>query len=110
MIPMERFTRHAQEAVVRTQSIARELGHPTVDPEHLLLALLEQAGGQVRQALSHLNVDAAALAGAARGYLAAISREPVGDSMYLSRRGRRVMEGAIFAANQAQHRFVGAEH
>ena len=110
MIPMERFTRHAQEAVVRTQTIARELGHSTVEPEHLLVALLEQAGGPVPQALSHLSVDAGALSTALRGQLSDGPRTTAGESLYLSRRGRRVMEGAIFAANQAQHRFVGAEH
>ncbi|HET7769589.1 MAG TPA: Clp protease N-terminal domain-containing protein, partial [Chloroflexota bacterium] len=110
MIPMERFTRHAQEAVVRTQTIAREQGHSTVEPEHLLVALLEQQGGPVPQALSHLKVDADAIVGAVRRHLSDVARESVGESLYLSRRGRRVMEGAIFAANQAQHRFVGAEH
>ena len=110
MIPMERFTRHAQEAVVRTQSVARELGHSTVEPEHLLVALLEQAGGPVPQALAHLNVDTDALVAQLRGQLSKLTREPVGESLYLGRRGRRVMEGAIFAANQSQHRFVGAEH
>src|SRR5687767_8749544 len=110
MIPMERFTRHAQEAVVRTQSIAHDLGHSTVEPEHLLVALLEQSGGPVPQALSHLTVDAAALSTALRAQLTETPRGAVGESLYLSRRGRHVMEGAIFAANQAQHRFVGAEH
>src|SRR5688500_6245830 len=75
MIPMERFTRHAQEAVVRTQTIARELGHSTVEPEHLLVALLEQQGGPVPQALGHLNVDTDAITGAVRRQLSGVARE-----------------------------------
>ncbi|NDG97397.1 MAG: hypothetical protein EBY11_05605, partial [Proteobacteria bacterium] len=42
--PMERFTRQAQEAMARTQAIVTQFGHATVEPEHLLLALLDNAG------------------------------------------------------------------
>ena len=100
MIPMDRFTRHAQEAMARTQTIARELGHSTVEPEHLLVALLEQSSGPVPQALSSINIDPTTSAAAIRELLSKQARQPVGDQMYLSRRGRRVMEGAVFAANQ----------
>ncbi|HEU5318272.1 MAG TPA: AAA family ATPase [Chloroflexota bacterium] len=107
---MERFTRHAQEAMARTQTVAREFEHGTVEPEHLLVALLEQTDGPVPQALTAMNIDAAAQAAAVRALLRQQPPERAGEQLYLSRRGRRVMEGAIFAANQSQHRFVGAEH
>jgi ATP-dependent Clp protease ATP-binding subunit ClpC len=32
------------------------------------------------------------------------------DSLYLSGRGKRVLDAAVFAARQGQNRFVGAEH
>ena len=50
MIPQDRFTRQAQEAMVRTQAVAQEFGHSTVEPEHLLVALLEQTNGPVVEA------------------------------------------------------------
>jgi ATP-dependent Clp protease ATP-binding subunit ClpA len=40
----ERFTRAAREVVVAAKAQARELGHRHVGTEHLLLALLQQAG------------------------------------------------------------------
>ena len=33
--------------MVRTQAVAQEFGHSTVEPEHLLVALLEQTNGPV---------------------------------------------------------------
>ncbi len=110
MIPMERFTRQAQEAMARTQAVAQELGHSTVEPEHLLVALLEQQGGPVPQALETMTIDVQKLAAEVRGLLAKQPRQTSSEQLYLGRRGRRAMEGAVFAANQAQHRFVGAEH
>jgi ATP-dependent Clp protease ATP-binding subunit ClpC len=110
MIPMERFTRQAQEAMARTQAVAQELGHSTVEPEHLLVALLEQQGGPVPQALETMSIESRKLTTEVRALLAKQPRQASTEQLYLGRRGRRVMEGAVFAANQAQHRFVGAEH
>jgi ATP-dependent Clp protease ATP-binding subunit ClpC len=110
MIPMERFTRQAQEAMARTQGVATEFGHSTVEPEHLLLALIEQPQGPVAQALETLKADAEKIDAAVREVLKRQPRQTSTEQLFLSRRGRRVVEGAIFAANQAQHKFVGAEH
>jgi ATP-dependent Clp protease ATP-binding subunit ClpC len=110
MIPMDRFTRPAQEAVARTQAVAAEFGHSTVDPEHLLLALLELPQGPVSEAIAAMDADPRAIAGAVRAYLARQPRQTPSGQFYLSRRGRRVLEAAILAASQSQDRFVGAEH
>ena len=37
-----RYTEKAQEALLRAQGLANERGNPQIEPEHLLLALLEQ--------------------------------------------------------------------
>jgi len=39
MIPFERFTQKAQEAVRQTQLLAAEANHQTLQPAHLLAAL-----------------------------------------------------------------------
>ncbi|RME81246.1 MAG: AAA family ATPase, partial [Caldilineae bacterium] len=53
----DRFTQKAQEAVLEAQSLAQSYDHPTVDPEHLLAALLEQQGGVVPAVLNRIGVD-----------------------------------------------------
>ncbi|HEX2033931.1 MAG TPA: AAA family ATPase [Chloroflexota bacterium] len=95
---------------MRTQAVAREFGHPTVEPEHLLLALLEQPDGPVADAVQALDADPRALAGKVRAYLSRQPRQMQSDSLYLSGRGKRVLDAAVFAARQGQNRFVGAEH
>lgn len=43
----DRLTEKASEAIVEAQNEAREYKHASIEPEHLLLALLRQQGGVV---------------------------------------------------------------
>jgi ATP-dependent Clp protease ATP-binding subunit ClpA len=54
----ERFTREARTAVKLAEAEARELGSPTIEPEHLLLALTRQgAGTAAGEALAEAGLD-----------------------------------------------------
>ncbi len=53
---INRFTQKSQEATQAAQSLAERNGNSQVEPEHLLLSLLEQAEGVVPQVLSKMNV------------------------------------------------------
>jgi ATP-dependent Clp protease ATP-binding subunit ClpA len=55
----ERFTHAARDAVTRAQLEARELQHPSVGTEHLLLALLADDGGSIAVLLRESGVTAA---------------------------------------------------
>ncbi|PJF47229.1 MAG: ATP-dependent chaperone ClpB [Chloroflexi bacterium] len=44
---LNQYTEKAQEALLSAQSLAQEYGQQTIEPEHLLLALLQQDGGIV---------------------------------------------------------------
>ena len=54
----ERFTRPAREVVTGAQEHARQLRHPYVGTEHLLLALLEPTAGVASAVLREAGVDA----------------------------------------------------
>jgi ATP-dependent chaperone ClpB len=59
---INRFTQKSQEALQAAQATAERNGNSQIEPEHLLLALLNQGDGVVPQVLSKLNVAAGALA------------------------------------------------
>ena len=59
----DKYTIKAQEAVQAAESVAHRYNHPTLDPEHLLSALLEQRDGVVPPLLSALGVQPGTLAG-----------------------------------------------
>ncbi|MZE76394.1 Clp protease, partial [Streptomyces sp. SID5475] len=54
----ERFTRQARQVVVQAQEETRNLGHPAVGSEHLLLAALSRRDDPATAALSRLGVTA----------------------------------------------------
>src|SRR5205807_1051247 len=61
-VRLDRFTERSQEALTAAQQAAAQLQHATVEPEHLLLALLEQDDGLVPALLRRLEVQPEPLA------------------------------------------------
>ena len=57
---LNKFTEKAQEAVVGAQQLAESLNHPQIEPEHLLVTLVEQDNGVVPALLRKLQLDPAA--------------------------------------------------
>ena len=49
----EKLTNSLQEALSEAQSIAMGRDHTAIEPVHLLIAMLNQAGGSVRPMLSN---------------------------------------------------------
>jgi len=56
-VQLERLTQRSREALEQAQELAAELQHPEVGPEHLLLALVDQADGVVAPLLRQVEVD-----------------------------------------------------
>jgi len=106
---MNQLTEKAQEAVMAAQTLAGELTHAEITPEHLLVTLVEQQGGIVPSILRKLNVDPARVAKDARGLLAAIPQVRGGD-LRLSPRTQLVFEAAQAEAKRLQDDFVSTEH
>ena len=55
LIPLERFTEEAREALARVQQLLLRLRHNQLDAEHLLLALLGEPDGLVKAAFQKLD-------------------------------------------------------
>ena len=53
----QQFTQKSLEAIQTAQSMARENRNPTIMPEHLLYALIDQDGGLIPSLLGKMGVD-----------------------------------------------------
>ena len=106
---LDRYTIKSQEALERAQRLASEHRHQELQPEHLLVALLEDAAGTVAVVLEKLGVARAPLAEAATR---AIDRLPrvQGGTMTMGEPLRRVLEAAEQAAGALKDEFVSVEH
>jgi ATP-dependent Clp protease ATP-binding subunit ClpB len=106
---INKFTTKAQEAVQAMQRIAQERGHQSLEPEHLLLALLDQPEGAIPATLQQLNVAVPALRQAVES---ALKNKPTvsGGDIYLSRELREILEGAETVAKGLQDEYTSTEH
>ena len=106
---VNKLTKKAQEAVVTAQSLASELTHAEVTPEHLLIALVEQQGGIVPSVLRGLNHDPARAAADARRLLDGLPKA-YGADLHLSARMKLVFDAAQAEAQRLQDEYVSTEH
>ncbi|HVO33622.1 MAG TPA: ATP-dependent chaperone ClpB [Elusimicrobiota bacterium] len=104
-----KWTTKAQEALQATQSIAQERGQQALEPEHLLLALLDQRDGVVAPTLEKMNVPIDAVRTAIDGAL--VKRGTVsGGQPYMSRELVTVLDKAEAEAKALQDDFTSTEH
>jgi len=108
---LDRLTIKAQDAVQDAQHIAQESRQQQIEPEHLLLALLEQEGGIVAPILQKLGAVPAELAGRVR---AEIERMPkvtgVAAGSSIGPRLQRAFEAAFAEAERLKDEYVSTEH
>ncbi len=111
MIPLERFTDEAREALARVQQLLMRLRHNQLDAEHLLLALLGEPDGLVKAAFDKLDgFQPAALLAWLR---AELSRRPVAaqaGAIYLTPRAKQALDTALADAQQRGDQFASTEH
>jgi ATP-dependent Clp protease ATP-binding subunit ClpB len=58
---IEKMTRKSQEAMQSAAQLSEKMGHPTVEPEHLILELVKQEGGTVSRLFQKLNYPVASI-------------------------------------------------
>ena len=108
-VRIDRFTERSQEAVRVATELATADGHPQVDPEHLLLALLDQADGLVIPLLQRVEADPAAIAARIRRDLNQRPRQQ-GAQPSPSRELTVCLEAAWREMEQLQDQYCSTEH
>ncbi len=108
---LNRYTEKAQEAILRSQGLAMEYGHPQIEPEHLLAALLEQTDGVVPQVILRLGGDPQRMRGDLEQVL---SRRPrvqgATGQPGLAPATVRILQAAEREAQSLRDEYVSTEH
>jgi ATP-dependent Clp protease ATP-binding subunit ClpB len=107
---LNKYTEKAQEAVLGAQKLAEQMSHAQIEPEHLLVALVEQPEGIVPEVLRKLSVDPAQIGQSGRELLARIPQAYGGSQPGLSPRLRAVADLAEAEAGRLKDEYVSTEH
>jgi ATP-dependent Clp protease ATP-binding subunit ClpB len=106
----EKFTVKAREAVQSAQSIADQREHQAVEPEHLLLALLEQQEGIVGPLLAKLGAKVEPLRRDLDAQLGKLPTVRGTSGSYASQRLLAAFERAQAEADRFKDDYVSTEH
>src|SRR5207244_4224470 len=107
---INKYTEKAREAVATAIELAQQSNNPQLEPEHLLVALVEQREGIVPELLRKMNVDPGAIARAGRDLLKRLPQAYGGSQPGMSSRFNLVTEKAQVEADHLKDEFVSTEH
>jgi ATP-dependent Clp protease ATP-binding subunit ClpB len=110
MIRPDKMTIKTQEALAAAQENAAHKGSGAIEPEHLLLALLDQEGGLVAPILRKVGVNPAHVKTKTEEALNRLPQVSGAAQVYLSPSLNSVLDAAQKEADTMQDVFVSTEH
>lgn len=107
-----KFTQRARNTVIHAQEEARELGHPAIGTEHILLGLLREGEGIGARALISLGIDLDNVREEVKRLIGQeeISREEAAGDLPITPRVKKVFNLAFEEARLQGVNYVGTEH
>ena len=108
----DKFTFKAQESIQQAQKLAEEHQHQTIDVEHLLLSLVEQAEGVVQPVLRKMGTNPAQVAQRLKEELRRlpqVSGVPQGPA-HITPSLEKILNAALSEAERLKDEYVSTEH
>ncbi|MEW6027648.1 MAG: ATP-dependent chaperone ClpB, partial [Planctomycetota bacterium] len=107
----DKFTIKSQEAIQQAETIAEKNGNQELQPEHLLLALLEQPEGIVTPILQKIGANIPQLTQRIQDELKKLPRiEGFIGQIYISPRLKHILESAVKEAERLKDEYISTEH
>ena len=107
---MNKFTLKSQEAIEQAHTLALEYKHAQIEPEHLLLSLIRQEDGLVRNICNKLEANPDMVEKRVREVLSAMPRVSGQDQIYLSQAFSGILNAAQREASRMKDEYVTVEH
>lgn len=111
MIRPEKMTIKTQEALAGAQQLAARQGNGSIEPEHLLVSLLEQEGGLIAPIIQKVGGAPAALRSTVDALVKKLPQVSGATAQaYLSPALNRILDAAQREADAMRDEFVSTEH
>jgi ATP-dependent Clp protease ATP-binding subunit ClpB len=106
----DRFTVKLQEALQAAQSLAQSRSHQRLEPEHFLLALIQQEDGLVPELLEKAGANRDRVRTALEGLLSRIPSVSGGSALHLSERAGKLLNKAEEESKKLTDEYISTEH
>ncbi len=107
----DKFTLKVQEALQEAQGLAGQLGHQTLDVEHLFVSFVKQPEGTVSEILKKLGADPGRVDAEVRRLLEKLPKvSGAGGETYMTPRLNRLLDASLSEAARLTDEYVSAEH
>ena len=107
---LKHMTEKAQEALLAAQETAQAGGHPQIEPEHMLLTLVDQKDGIVPNVIRKMDVEPQQVRDAVAAELDRLPRTKGGATPALSPRLNDLGTQARVEAEHLKDEFISTEH
>ncbi|MEG6617537.1 ATP-dependent Clp protease ATP-binding subunit [Peptococcaceae bacterium 1198_IL3148] len=105
-----KFTERARKVIALAQEEAKNMNTPYIGTEHILLGLISEGQGVAAQVLKQLGIDANGVRASVEKLVGKGQGTLKNQELFLTPRGKRVIELAVLHANRMGHNYVGTEH
>lgn len=109
-----KLTTNSQQALAGCRSILEKYEHSALEPEHILISLIEQTDGIASKILDEIGVSKKRIIDKTNEYLA---KQPKGrasatggDQLYLSSKANSLLEKAFDEAKNMKDEYISVEH
>lgn len=110
MMRFDNMTEKTRKALMQAQDIAQEHNNPYVEPEHLLMAMLDQENGIIPEIIALMNVPEQQLLLRLQGEVAKFPVATGNVEMSLSARLRTILESSIREVQSMKDQYLSTEH
>lgn len=111
---LDKFSTHLKQAFRQANSVSAELGHGSVNPEHMLFGLIMQRGSIAAEVLTKVGLTnekiRSIITQQNHAVLPAHEKPLVKTDKKLSSESKRAIEKAALLAHQYKHKYIGTEH
>lgn len=106
----QQYTQKSLEAIQTSQEMAKENRNPTIMPEHLLYALIDQDGGLIPSLLGKMGADSNSILSELDTAISQLPTLGNESEIYLSKETERVINEAQKQAKAMGDEYVSVEH
>ncbi len=111
---LNKLTLNSQSALTSCRTLLEQYEHSALEPEHILISLVEQTSGLVAQILDELGVNKKNVIQKLHDYLATQPKGRAsasgGEQLYLSSKSNTLLEKSFEEANKMKDDYVSVEH